>query len=193
MARAVGIHLLVATQRPSVDVLTGVIKANFPCRIAFRVSSRTDSNVILDQKGAERLLGTGDMLFLPPGAASLSRVHGALMEESEALRLIAYLKQQGRPVFNEEILKEDEEEIAADGLPVLARDDLYDQAARLVVSMGQASVSHLQRRLGLGYARAARLMDSLEAEGIVGPPEGSKPRDVLVPPDYFEQLGDPGV
>ncbi len=193
MARAVGIHLLVATQRPSVDVLTGVIKANFPCRIAFRVSSRTDSNVILDQKGAERLLGTGDMLFLPPGAASLSRVHGALMEESEALRLIAYLKQQGRPVFNEEILKEEEEELAPDGLPVLERDEMFDKAARLVVSMGQASVSHLQRRLGLGYARAARLMDSLEAEGIVGPPEGSKPREVLVPPDYFEQLNEPGV
>jgi S-DNA-T family DNA segregation ATPase FtsK/SpoIIIE len=188
MARAVGIHLIVATQRPSVDVLTGVIKANFPCRIAFRVSSRTDSNVILDQKGAERLLGTGDMLFLPPGASSLLRVHGALMEEPEALRLIAYLKQQGRPVYNEEILAAEEEETTPDGLPVLERDELFDKAARLVVSMGQASVSHLQRRLGLGYARAARLMDSLEADGIVGPPEGSKPRQVLVPPDYFEEI-----
>jgi S-DNA-T family DNA segregation ATPase FtsK/SpoIIIE len=192
MARAVGIHLIVATQRPSVDVLTGVIKANFPCRIAFRVSSRTDSNVILDQKGAERLLGTGDMLFLPPGAANLIRVHGALVEEPEALRLISFLKQQGRPVYNEEILQaEAEEETTADGLPVLEKDELFDQAARLVVSMGQASVSHLQRRLGLGYARAARLMDSLEAEGIVGPPEGSKPREVLVPPDYFDQLDGP--
>jgi S-DNA-T family DNA segregation ATPase FtsK/SpoIIIE len=188
MARAVGIHLIVATQRPSVDVLTGVIKANFPCRIAFRVSSRTDSNVILDQKGAERLLGTGDMLFLPPGAATLLRVHGALMEEPEALRLIAFLKQQGRPVYNEEILQAEEEETTADGLPVLERDEMFDKAARLVVSMGQASVSHLQRRLGLGYARAARLMDSLEADGIVGPPEGSKPRQVLVPPDYFEEI-----
>jgi S-DNA-T family DNA segregation ATPase FtsK/SpoIIIE len=188
MARAVGIHLIVATQRPSVDVLTGVIKANFPCRIAFRVASRTDSNVILDQKGAERLLGLGDMLFLPPGAASLRRIHGALMEESEALRLISHLKQQGKPVFNEDLLKDDEEQTTPEGLPVLERDEMYDKAARLVVSMGQASVSNLQRRLALGYARAARLMDSLEAEGIVGPPEGSKPRQVLVPPDYFEEV-----
>ncbi|MCZ6833065.1 MAG: DNA translocase FtsK, partial [Acidobacteria bacterium] len=188
MARAVGIHLIVATQRPSVDVLTGVIKANFPCRMAFRVASRTDSTVILDQKGAERLLGMGDMLFLPPGAATLQRVHGALLEEAEALRLIAYLKNQGKPVYNEEILKEEEEGTGPDGLPTLERDEMFEKAARLVVSMGQASVSNLQRRLALGYARAARLMDSLEAEGIVGPPEGSKPRQVLVPPDYFEQV-----
>jgi S-DNA-T family DNA segregation ATPase FtsK/SpoIIIE len=188
MARAVGIHLIVATQRPSVDVLTGVIKANFPCRMAFRVSSRTDSNVILDQKGAERLLGMGDMLFLPPGAATLQRVHGALLEEPEALRLIAYLKKQGKPVYNEEILKEEDEATGPGGLPVLERDEMFEKAARLVVSMGQASVSNLQRRLALGYARAARLMDSLEAEGIVGPPEGSKPRQVLVPDDYFEEV-----
>ncbi|MFQ5669729.1 MAG: DNA translocase FtsK 4TM domain-containing protein [Acidobacteriota bacterium] len=189
MARAVGIHLVVATQRPSVDVLTGVIKANFPCRIAFRVSSRTDSNVILDHKGAERLLGAGDMLFLPPGSATLIRLHGALMEESEALRLAAFLRHQGRPVYNEKILK-DEEEVGPGGIPLMPRDVLFDQAARLVASMGQASVSHLQRRLGLGYARAARLMDSLEAEGIVGPSEGSKARQVLVPPDYFEAMDD---
>jgi S-DNA-T family DNA segregation ATPase FtsK/SpoIIIE len=190
MARAVGIHLIIATQRPSVDVLTGVIKANFPSRIAFRVSSRTDSSVILDHKGAERLLGSGDMLFLAPGASSMLRIHGALMEEGEALRLIAYLKQQGKPVFNEEILKDDGADAAGgSGLPAApARDPLFEQAARLVASMGQASVSHLQRRLGLGYARAARLMDSLEAEGIVGPPEGSKPREVLVPPDYFDSI-----
>jgi S-DNA-T family DNA segregation ATPase FtsK/SpoIIIE len=188
MARAVGIHLIVATQRPSVDVLTGVIKANFPCRIAFRVSSRTDSNVILDQKGAERLLGLGDMLFLPPGAASLRRIHGALMEEAEALRLIAYLKKQGKPVFNEDLLKDDEETVTPEGLPIQERDEMFEKAARLVVSMGQGSVSNLQRRLSLGYARAARLMDSLEAEGIVGPPDGSKPRQVLVPPDYFEEV-----
>ena len=188
MARAVGIHLIVATQRPSVDVLTGIIKANFPCRMAFRVSSRTDSNVILDQKGAERLLGMGDMLFLPPGAATLKRVHGAFLEEAEALRLIAYLRKQGKPVYNKEILKDEEEGTDSSGLPTLPRDELFDQAARLVVSMGQASVSNLQRRLALGYARAARLMDSLEAEGIVGPPEGSKPRQVLVPPDYFEEV-----
>ncbi|MFQ5768617.1 MAG: DNA translocase FtsK, partial [Acidobacteriota bacterium] len=148
-----------------------------------------DSNVILDQKGAERLLGTGDMLFLPPGSSSLLRIHGALMEEAEALRLISHLKQQGRPVFNAEILKDDEEDLTGPGgLPALPRDPLFDKAARLVVTSGQASVSHMQRRLGLGYARAARLMDALEADGLVGPPEGSKPRQVLVPANYFEEV-----
>ena len=189
MARAVGIHLIVATQRPSVDVLTGIIKANFPCRIAFRVASRTDSNVILDQKGAERLLGLGDMLFLPPGASRLIRIHGALVEEAEVRRVAAFLRDQARPVFNEDVLKDEEEGVGPGGIPTGQKKDvLFDQAARLVVSMGQASVSHLQRRLSLGYARAARLMDALEAEGIVGPPVGSKPRQVLVPPDYFDQL-----
>ena len=190
MARAVGIHLIVTTQRPSVDVLTGVIKANFPCRIAFRVSSRTDSNVILDRKGAERLLGLGDMLFLPPGASRLVRIHGALVEEAEVRRITAFLRRQARPVYNDEVLKEEEEGTGPGGMAALRRDELYEQAARLVVTMGQASVPNLQRRLSLGYARAARLMDALEAEGIVGPPEGSKPRQILVPPDYFEQLED---
>ncbi|MFQ5718078.1 MAG: DNA translocase FtsK 4TM domain-containing protein [Acidobacteriota bacterium] len=189
MARAVGIHLIVATQRPSVDVLTGIIKANFPCRVAFRVSSRTDSNVVLDQKGAERLLGLGDMLFLPPGASRLVRVHGALVEEAEVRRVAAFLRRQSKPVFNEDVLKEDEEGAGAQPGPAGSkRDVLFSAAARLVVAAGQASVSHLQRRLSLGYARAARLMDSLEAEGIVGPPEGSKARKVLVPADYFEQF-----
>jgi DNA segregation ATPase FtsK/SpoIIIE, S-DNA-T family len=185
MARAVGIHLILSTQRPSVDIITGVIKANFPSRIAFRVSSKVDSRTILDTNGAEQLLGNGDMLFLPPGSSRLLRLHGPLLTEVEANRVIAYLKKQGKPEFNPAVTKgpESKKEGIDDEV-----DEMYEQAARMVVQTGQASISHLQRRLKLGYARAARLVDMMERDGIVGPGEGAKPREILVKPNYFDEL-----
>jgi S-DNA-T family DNA segregation ATPase FtsK/SpoIIIE len=177
-ARAVGIHLIVATQRPSVDVITGVIKANFPARIAFQVASRTDSRTILDQNGAESLLGKGDMLFLPPGQAAPTRVHGAFVSESETQRLAEAWRLHGAPEVRpdlEEALSEPEA-----GTGALGDDPLFEEAARLVVSAGQASASLLQRRLKVGYARAARLVDMLEMAGVVAPQDGSKPREILV-------------
>ena len=177
-ARAVGIHLVIATQRPSVDVVTGVIKANFPARIAFQVASRTDSRTILDQNGAESLLGRGDMLFLPPGQAVPQRVHGAFVSESETQRLADAWREQGRPenyAGLEEALTEPESALGGIG-----EDALFEDAARLVVAAGQASASMLQRRLKVGYARAARLVDMLESAGVVSPQEGSKAREVLV-------------
>ena len=186
MARAVGIHLIVATQRPSVDVLTGVIKANFPTRIAFQVASRTDSRTILDQNGAETLLGRGDMLFLPPGQATSERVHGAFVSESETQSLVKFLKDQGQPKSDlglEDALTETETPAGDFGF-----DDRFEEAARVVVTAGQGSASLLQRRLKVGYARAGRLVDMLEAAGIVSPSEGSKPREVLVDDVRLEQL-----
>ncbi len=189
MARAVGIHMILSTQRPSVDIITGVIKANFPCRIAMRVSSKVDSRTILDSNGAEQLLGHGDMLFIPPGSARLVRLHGPLVTEIEASRIVAFLKKQGKPQYDETVTRED-----APGSPGAAgrRDDdvdpAYDQAVRMAVQMGQISVSHIQRRLKLGYARAARLVDMMEQNGIVGPADGSKPREVLVEPEFLERL-----
>jgi S-DNA-T family DNA segregation ATPase FtsK/SpoIIIE len=177
-ARAVGIHLIVATQRPSVDVITGVIKANFPCRIAFQVASRIDSRTIMDQNGAESLLGKGDMLFLPPGLAVPQRVHGAYVSEEETMRLADAWREQGEPAEYsglEEALTE-----PASGAGGLGDDPLFEDAARTVVAIGQASASMLQRRLKVGYARAARLVDMLEAAGVVAAQDGSKPRDVLV-------------
>jgi S-DNA-T family DNA segregation ATPase FtsK/SpoIIIE len=177
-ARAVGIHLIVATQRPSVDVITGVIKANFPARIAFQVASRTDSRTILDQNGAESLLGKGDMLFLPPGQAAPVRVHGAFVSESETQRLAETWRDQGQPEEHPEL-----EAAMADpesGNGGLGDDPLFEEAARLVVAAGQASASLLQRRLKVGYARAARIVDMLEGAGVVAPQEGSKAREVLV-------------
>jgi DNA segregation ATPase FtsK/SpoIIIE-like protein len=190
-ARAVGLHLIVATQRPSVDVITGVIKANFPARIAFQVASRTDSRTILDQNGAESLLGKGDMLFLPPGQASPLRVHGAFVSEEETQRLAEAWREQGEPeacAGLEEVLGEPE--IGAGGL---GDDPLFEDAARLVVAAGQASASLLQRRLKVGYARAARLVDMMEAAGVVAPQEGSKPREILVDQVHLEHVlaGDP--
>ncbi len=184
MARAVGIHLVLATQRPSVDVITGIIKANFPSRIAFRMPSRVDSRTILDANGAEQLLGKGDLLFLPPGSARLSRLHGAYVSEAEVGRLVSFWRKAGKPEYNLTILQEQERAALGDS----QRDELFDQAARLVVDSGVASVSHLQRRLRLGYSRAARIVDMLEADGIVGPPEGSKAREILVPKDYFDEV-----
>ncbi len=186
MARAVGIHLILATQRPSVDVITGLIKANFPARISFRVASKIDSRTILDANGAESLLGRGDMLFLPPGSSRLMRAHGPMVTEEEVSRIADYLKEQGEPTYNESILDSPDEHRTpeADG----GNDALYGEAARLVVAMGKASTSALQRRLRIGYGRAASLLDAMEADGIVGPPDGSKPREILVRPDFFAEI-----
>ena len=182
MARASGIHLLLATQRPSVDVLTGIIKANFPARISFQVSSRTDSRTILDTGGAERLLGAGDMLFLPPGTSKLQRIHGAFISEKEVRRVVEFWKAQGEPEYETALLLPQE----TDGESPLEEevDELYEQAVELVIKTGQASISMLQRRLRVGYNRAARMIERMEREGIVGPSDGVRPRPVLVRPDH---------
>jgi DNA segregation ATPase FtsK/SpoIIIE, S-DNA-T family len=189
MARAVGIHLILSTQRPSVDIITGVIKANFPCRIAMRVSSKVDSRTILDANGAEHLLGHGDMLFVPPGSSRLIRLHGPLVTEIEATRIVTFLKKQGKPLYDESVTREEGQ---AEGGGAAAGDEevdpAYEQAVRMAVQMGQISVSHIQRRLKLGYARAARLVDMMEQNGIVGPADGAKPREVLVEPEFLERL-----
>lgn len=189
MARAVGIHLILATQRPSVDVLTGLIKANFPCRISFRVSSKVDSRTILDSNGAEQLLGLGDMLFLPPGTSRFVRIHGAFLSEKEIGRITRFLREQAEPEYREEILEgeDDEDETALVDVGDM-EDDLYDEATRFVVETGRASTSLLQRRLRIGYGRAARLLDMMEHEGLVGPSEGSKPRELRVPSNYFDEM-----
>jgi len=179
MARAAGIHLVLATQRPSVDVLTGVIKANFPARISFQVSSRTDSRTILDQNGAEHLLGQGDMLFLPPGTSKLQRIHGAYVSEDEVARLASHLRAQGRPLFDETLIRMREEADAKDERDE-DTDEMYDRAVAIVAESRNASISYIQRRLKVGYNRAARMIEQMEAEGIVGPQEGTKPRDVHV-------------
>jgi S-DNA-T family DNA segregation ATPase FtsK/SpoIIIE len=185
MARAVGIHLILATQRPSVDVITGLIKANMPSRISFRVSSKTDSRTILDANGAEQLLGKGDMLFLPPASSRVIRLHGPYISEQESARLASFLRKQGKPTYDETITAE--EKTTADGIS-LEKDDLYDEAARIVVSSGQASISYLQRRLRVGFSRAARLVDMMEMEGLVSPAAGGKAREVLVDKGYFEEV-----
>jgi S-DNA-T family DNA segregation ATPase FtsK/SpoIIIE len=187
-ARAVGIHLVVATQRPSVDVLTGVIKANLPSRIAFKVSSKIDSRVILDGNGAERLLGRGDMLFLPPGTSRLKRVHGAFVSVQETAALMKFLRKQAKPEFDEEITKERVEATQRGEDSGDDTDPLYDEAARLVVREKMASISFLQRRMGVGFSRAGKLIDMMARDGLLGPPRGSKPREVLVAEDYFEEV-----
>jgi DNA segregation ATPase FtsK/SpoIIIE, S-DNA-T family len=186
MARAVGIHLILATQRPSVDVITGLIKANLPSRISFRVSSKIDSRTILDSNGAEQLLGRGDMLFLPPASSRCIRLHGPYISEQESARLASFLRKQGKPVFDESITAEDEKG-GPDGVQ-FEKDDLYDEAARIVVASGQVSISYLQRKLRIGFSRAARLVDMMEAEGLVSPGAGGKPREVLVDRTYFEEV-----
>jgi S-DNA-T family DNA segregation ATPase FtsK/SpoIIIE len=184
-ARAVGIHLIIATQRPSVDVITGVIKANFPSRISYQVASKIDSRTILDTQGAEKLLGNGDMLFLPPGTARIRRIHGAYVAEKEINDIVDFVKKnQGEPKFLEEITKVAEEKSGADGIEYL-EDPKYDEAVRVVLTTGQASASYLQRRLKLGYSRAARLIEIMEANGVVGPSQGSKPRDILIRSDDY--------
>ncbi|MEM6792784.1 MAG: DNA translocase FtsK [Acidobacteriota bacterium] len=190
MARAVGIHLIIATQRPSVDVLTGTIKANFPCRLAFATATRHDSRTILDQVGAEKLLGRGDALFMPPGPARFMRLHGASISEQETASLIRWLRRRGKPDLDPDVVKAPEEDAGASGGGEAGgeQDALFDDAARLVVRERQASASFLQRRMRVGFSRAARLIDMLEADGLLGPAQGSKPRDVLVPPDFFEEI-----
>ncbi len=182
-ARAAGIHLIVATQRPSVNVITGLIKANLPARVSFRVASKVDSRTILDANGAEALLGNGDMLFNPPTSSELLRVHGAYITEEEIEKVVEHLKAQAEPVFDESILaaaeRADEPEGGEDGEDD-PDDELYDQAVRIVAEMGQASTSMVQRKLRIGYNRAARLIERMEREGIVGPPDGSRPRKVLI-------------
>ena len=184
MARAVGIHLILATQRPSVNVITGVIKANMPSRISFRVSSKVDSRTILDSNGAEQLLGRGDMLYLPPASSRLVRVHGPYISEQETARVCGFLRKQGRPAYDESITAEEKSANAE----AFEKDDLYDEAARLVVAAGQASISHLQRRLKIGFSRAGRLVDMMEADGLVSAGTGGKAREVLVGSDYFDQV-----
>jgi S-DNA-T family DNA segregation ATPase FtsK/SpoIIIE len=186
MARAVGIHLILATQRPSVDVITGLIKANLPSRISFRVSSKIDSRTILDSNGAEQLLGRGDMLFLPPASSRCIRLHGPYISEQESARLASFLRKQGKPVFDDTITDEDEK--GGPGALEFEKDDLYDEAARIVVGSGQVSISYLQRKLRIGFSRAARLVDMMEAEGLVSSGAGGKPREVLVDQGYFEEV-----
>jgi S-DNA-T family DNA segregation ATPase FtsK/SpoIIIE len=190
MARAVGIHLILATQRPSVDVITGIIKANFPCRIAFKVATKVDSRTIIDSNGAEQLLGNGDMLFIPPGSSRLTRVHGAYVSEKEAQAIVEHLKKQGRPSYDHSVLTWGQEELDDEGNPVLsdAQDSLYNDAVRIVVSEGKASTSLLQRRLSIGYGRAAKLIDMMYENRLVGPADGSKPREVLVGLDFLDRV-----
>lgn len=187
MARAVGIHLIVATQRPSVDILTGTIKANFPTRISFATASRHDSRTILDQVGSEKLLGKGDMLYMPPGSSRTIRLHGPYVSEQETAALVRWLKKLGRPELDPAVLAGPPEGESGDEAAAID-DDLFEEVARLVVRERQASASFLQRRMRVGFSRAARLVDILEREGIVGPAQGSKPRDILVPPDYFDEI-----
>ena len=184
MARAVGIHLILATQRPSVDVITGLIKANLPSRIAFRVSSKVDSRTILDGNGAEQLLGKGDLLYLPPASSRCVRLHGPYISERETARLCSFLRKQGAPGYDESITADEK---APEAAPA-EHDDLYDQAARIIVGNGQASISYLQRRLRIGFSRAARLVDMMEADGLVSAGAAGKPREVLVKQDYFDQV-----
>ena len=178
MARAAGIHLILATQRPSVDVLTGIIKANFPTRLTFQVSSRTDSRTIIDTVGAENLLGNGDMLFLPPGTAKLQRIHGAYISESELTQVLAFLRSQEKPEYDEEVTETSAIQAAESDDDEY--DERYDDAVALVTEAGQASISMIQRHLRIGYNRAARIIEKMEKEGVVGPSDGAKPRDVLV-------------
>jgi len=184
MARAVGIHLILATQRPSVDVITGLIKANLPARIAFRVSSKIDSRTILDGNGAEQLLGKGDLLYLPPASSRYIRLHGPYISEQESARLASFLRKQGKPIYDETITTEEKTVDAIE----MDKDDLYDEASRIIVQSGQASISYLQRRLRIGFSRAARLVDMMEAEGLVSPGAGGKPREVLVDKHYFDEV-----
>ena len=178
MARAAGIHLILATQRPSVDVLTGIIKANFPTRLTFQVSSKTDSRTIIDTNGAENLLGSGDMLFLPPGTAKLQRIHGAYISESELVQITKFLRAQAKPDYDDEVTEAAAVDAAAD--EEQEYDERYDDAIALVTKTGQASISMIQRHLRVGYNRAARMIEVMEKEGVVGPSDGVKPREVLV-------------
>jgi len=186
IARAVGIHLIIATQRPSVDVVTGLIKANFPTRIAFQVASKVDSRTVLDGNGAEQLLGRGDMIFVPPGANKQMRVHGAWVGDDEVRAVCDFLRRQGTAVYEEVVLTTEAE--VAEGTAA-ERDDLYWDAVHLVIGQHQASISFLQRRMRLGYPKAARFVDMMEQDRIIGPGDGAKPREVLVGPEYLAKRG----
>jgi S-DNA-T family DNA segregation ATPase FtsK/SpoIIIE len=183
MARAVGIHLILATQRPSVDVITGLIKANLPSRISFRVSSKIDSRTILDSNGAEQLLGKGDMLFLPPASSRHIRLHGPYISEQESARLASFLRKQGKPTFDETVTADDKKGGPED--LELDKDELYDEAARIVVQSGQ---SHPCCSARCASVPAARLVDMMEAEGLVSTATGGKAREVLVGRDYFDEV-----
>ena len=189
MARAAGMHLVIATQRPSVDVITGLIKANVPSRIAFSVSSQIDSRTILDMGGAEKLLGKGDMLFLPMGASKPKRLQGAFVSDKEIERIVEFVKADSSAHYNEDIIEHiengAEDHQSADESDA---DDLLPQAIEIVVELGQASASLLQRKLKVGYSRAGRLIDQLEERGIIGPHEGSKPRRVLMSHSEFQEM-----
>ncbi|HEY7544207.1 MAG TPA: DNA translocase FtsK, partial [Blastocatellia bacterium] len=189
MARAVGIHLVLATQRPSVDIITGVIKANIPSRIAFSVSQKVDSRTIIDSNGAESLLGQGDMLFLPPGSARLIRVHGSFVNEDEIKAITDHTRKQAEPKYNEQVTLSEQE--AEETMDVIGeRDELYEEALAIVIDMGRASTSVLQRRLSIGYGRAAKILDMMEREGFIGPADGSKPRKVLSAAyEFRERIG----
>ena len=185
MARAAGIHLIVATQRPSVDVLTGIIKANFPTRMSYKVTSRVDSRTILDAMGADKLLGRGDMLFLPPGSSNLLRLHGVMVSDEEIERIVSFIKKQAQPVYEEDIFMVAEIE-AKDEEEEQEMDEKYDEALAIVAKDRQASISYIQRRLRIGYNRAARIIETMEREGVVGPSDGVKPREVYVNPIEIE-------
>jgi S-DNA-T family DNA segregation ATPase FtsK/SpoIIIE len=195
MARAVGIHLVLATQRPSVDVITGLIKANFPSRMSFRVATKVDSRTILDGNGAEALLGRGDMLYLPSGSARLHRVHAPYVTEKEIAAVVEFWRAQGQAQYEEKFLEAPKDEkavaVGADGEPIEGdgeSDELYQDAVRLVLEFGKASTSLLQRRLRIGYGRAAHLIDMMEQDGIVGAADGPKPREVLKRPDWLSEV-----
>jgi S-DNA-T family DNA segregation ATPase FtsK/SpoIIIE len=201
MARAVGIHLILATQRPSVDVITGLIKANFPARISFRVASKVDSRTILDSNGSESLLGKGDMLYLPAGSARLHRIHGPLVTEDEITAVCDFWREQAEAKYNEQLLETPKDEIGkamgeagaggdAETGDDDVDDDLYQDAVRVVCEMGRASTSTLQRRLRIGYGRAAHLIDIMEKDGIVGPPDGTRPREVLKGKNWMKEFDD---
>ena len=187
IARAVGIHLIIATQRPSVDVVTGLIKANFPTRIAFQVASKVDSRTVLDGNGAEQLLGRGDMIYVPPGANKQLRVHGAWVSDEEVKAVCEFLRTQGTAVYEEVVLPTEAE--AAEGGDAADRDDLYWDAVHLVIGQRQGSISFLQRRMRLGYPKAARFIDMMEQDRVLGPGDGAKPREVLVGPEYLAKRG----
>ena len=195
-ARAVGIHLVLATQRPSVDVITGLIKANFPARVSFRVATKVDSRTILDANGAESLLGRGDMLYLPAGSARVHRLHAPYVTEKEIAAVVEFWKAQGLAQYQEKFLetpKEDSDLSAGAGgdsgeLSADENDPLFNDAVRLVIEFGKASTSLLQRRLRIGYGRAAHLIDLMERDGIVGAADGPKPREVLKRPDWISEI-----
>jgi S-DNA-T family DNA segregation ATPase FtsK/SpoIIIE len=185
LARAVGIHLVLATQRPSIDVITGTIKNNFSCRIAFRVPSKVDSRIIIDTSGADKLLGLGDLLFMPPNYPRIIRLHCAFISMPEITRLVKFVKEQRAPEFDTRLVKFIKAPTAQEWEDTGEKDELYEEALRMVLATGQASASWLQRKLKLGYARAARIIDQMEQEGILGPSEGSKPREILVDPQTY--------